>query len=81
MCYIGEVRELSIREMRASLGRLDELLEEEGELIVTRRGKEVARVLPMKPKRRLPSHRDLRARMPLLRSSTEILRADRDGRG
>ena len=75
------MRELSIREMRASLGRLDELLDEEGEIIVTRRGKKVARVSPIRPKRRLPSHRDLRARMPLVRSSAEILRADRDERG
>ena len=75
------MKELSIREMRAALGRLDELLDEEGELILTRRGKEVARVLPMRPKPRLPSHQDLRARMSHLRSSTEILRADRDGRG
>ena len=81
MCYFGEMKALSIREMRASLGRLDELLDEEGELIVTRRGKEVARVLPMTPKRRLPSHRDLRARMPLVLSSAEIIRVDRDERG
>ena len=81
MCYFVRMKELSIREMRASLGRLDELLDEEGELVVTRRGKGVARLLPMKPKGRLPSHRDLRAKMPLVRSSVEILRAERDGRG
>ena len=75
------MKALSIREMRASLGRLEELLEEEGELVVTKRGKAVARLMPMGPKRRLASHRDLRARMPVLRSSTEDIRADRDGRG
>ena len=75
------MKELSIREMRASLGRLDALLEEEGEIIVTRRGKKVARLLPMRPKPKLPSHRDLRERMPVMSSSAELVRADRDNRG
>ena len=78
---VGYMRHLSIREMRASLGRLDELLEEEAEVLITRRGKAVARLLPMKTKRRLPSHRDLRQRMPVVRSSVELVRADRDDRG
>ena len=75
------MKELSIRQMRASLGRLDELLEKEGEVILTRRGRRVARVLPLKPKRTLPTHRDLRKRMPLLKPSDELVRADRDERG
>ena len=75
------MKELSIREMRASLGRLDELLEDEGEIVVTRRGKRVARLLPMRPKPQLPSHRDLRERMPVMGPSAELVRADRDDRG
>jgi antitoxin (DNA-binding transcriptional repressor) of toxin-antitoxin stability system len=75
------MKELSIREMRASLGQLDRLLEKEGEIVLTRRGTRVARVLPMKQARELPSHRDLRKRMPLLASSAELVRADRDERG
>jgi antitoxin (DNA-binding transcriptional repressor) of toxin-antitoxin stability system len=75
------MKELSIREMRASLGQLDRLLEREGEIVLTRRGTRVARLLPMKQNRKLPSHRDLRKRMPLLSSSAELVRADRDERG
>jgi antitoxin (DNA-binding transcriptional repressor) of toxin-antitoxin stability system len=75
------MKELSIREMRAALGTLDELLDREGEIILTRRGKKVARVVPITVKRRLPSHRDLRRRMPVLKSSTDLVRIDRDGRG
>jgi antitoxin (DNA-binding transcriptional repressor) of toxin-antitoxin stability system len=75
------MKELSIREMRAALGHLDELLDREGEIILTRRGKKVARLVPITAKRQLPSHRDLRRRMPVLRSSTELVRAERDERG
>jgi antitoxin (DNA-binding transcriptional repressor) of toxin-antitoxin stability system len=75
------MKELTIREMRASLGRLDRLLEKEGEIVLTRRGTRVARVLPIKQSRKLPSHRGLRQRMPLLPSSAELVRADRDERG
>jgi antitoxin (DNA-binding transcriptional repressor) of toxin-antitoxin stability system len=75
------MKELSIREMRAALGHLDRLLEKEGEIVVTRRGAKVARVLPMKKTRKLPTHSDLRQRMPLLSSSAELVRADRDERG
>ena len=81
MRYLCEMKKLSIRDLRASLGRLDDLLEQEGEIVVTRRGKAVARLLPMRPKRRLPSHRDSRQRMPVLKSSVESIRADRDDRG
>jgi prevent-host-death family protein len=67
--------------MRAALGNLDELLDREGEIILTRRGQKVARVVPIKARRRLPSHRDLRRRMPVLKSSTALIRTDRDERG
>jgi antitoxin (DNA-binding transcriptional repressor) of toxin-antitoxin stability system len=75
------MKELSIREMRSSLGKLDDLLEKEGEIVLTRRGSRVARVLPIKAKRQLPSHRDLRQRMPLLTPSADLVRVDRDERG
>lgn len=80
MCSNLPMKTLSIREMRAALGRLDTLLEQEAEILVTRRGETVARLLPMKPRRKMPSHADLRRRMPLLKVSTELIRADRDGR-
>ncbi len=75
------MRELSIREMRAELGRLDELVEEEGELIVTRHGKPVARLLPVRRVREMPTHRELRESMPRLRVPSEVLvRRDREER-
>lgn len=72
------MRELTIREMRAELGRLGELLEREGQLVVTRRGEPIARILPINPRPR-PNHVDLRAGLPYLdRPSEMIVRADRD---
>lgn len=71
---------LSIREMRAALGRLDEILASEGEVLVTRRGRPVARLVPVHATGRMPSHADLRARMPRLKVPSEVLlRQDRDG--
>jgi prevent-host-death family protein len=75
------MRELSIREMRAELGRLDELVEEEGEVIVTRHGKPVARLLPLRRVREMPTHRKLRESMPRLGIPSELLvRGDREER-
>jgi prevent-host-death family protein len=90
MCYICDhcvttvedpMRELSIREMRAALGRLDELVEEEGEVVVTKHGKPVARVLPIRRGRPAPSLEAHRASLPPLPVGSEVLvRQDRDER-
>ncbi|MFP3942021.1 MAG: type II toxin-antitoxin system Phd/YefM family antitoxin [Thermoanaerobaculia bacterium] len=73
------MRELSIREMRAELGRLGQLLETEEQLVITRHGRPIARVLPLGPRRGRPSHADLRASMPRLATGSEVaVRADRD---
>lgn len=75
------MRELSIREMREALGRLDELVEREGELVVTRHGRPLARILPARGVRALPSHRELRASMARIGVPSEALvRQDRDER-
>lgn len=75
------MRSLTIREVRAALARLELLLAKEGEIVVTRHGKPVARLLPVKQARLMPSHADLRAAMPRLKTGSEALvRADRDGR-
>ena len=75
------MKTLTIRQMRAALGRLDEIVAKEGEVLVTRRGRGLARLLPARPTRAMPSHADLRARMPRLSVGSQILvRADRDGR-
>ena len=75
------MRELSIREMRTELGRLGQLLESEDELVITKHGRPIARVLPLGSRRKRPSHADLRDRLPRLSTGSEIhVRADRDER-
>ena len=75
------MKKLSVREMRANIGRLDELVDEAGELIISRRGQPIARVLPVSRQRQRPDHADLRRRTPLLTtSSAELIRAERDER-
>jgi prevent-host-death family protein len=77
----GIVRSLSIREMRGALPRLEELVEKEGELLVTRRGRPIARVVPWQTARLMPSHADLRAALPTQAEPSEALvRAERDER-
>ena len=72
---------VSIREMRNQLGRLDELLAEEHELIITRHNKPVARVLPIKGYEPKPDHKVLRDRLPSQETGSEVLqRLDREER-
>lgn len=73
------MRQISIREMRALLPRLDEVLAREGELVITRHGKAIVRLGEMA---RMPSHRELRVSMRLLSVGSEVyIRQDRDGDG
>jgi antitoxin (DNA-binding transcriptional repressor) of toxin-antitoxin stability system len=58
------VNTISIRGLRASLASLSELLERDGELVVTRQGRPLAKLVPFAPGRTAPSHADLRAGMP-----------------
>ncbi|MEE8246079.1 MAG: prevent-host-death protein [Alphaproteobacteria bacterium] len=75
------MKTLTIREMRGALTHLDELLDEEGEILITRRGRAVARLLPARPGRTAPSHAELRAAMPRMAEGSEALvRKDRDAR-
>jgi antitoxin (DNA-binding transcriptional repressor) of toxin-antitoxin stability system len=74
------MKTLSIREMRATLGRLGDLLSTEGELVVTRHGKAIARVVPIEARRTIPSRAGLRASLPELSSSVDLIREDRDER-
>jgi len=75
------MKTLSIREIRRELAHLDELVESEGEVVVTRRGQRIARLLPLRSKRQMPSHAELRASMPRLKKGSEKhLRAGRDER-
>jgi len=73
------MKKLSIREARQSLSHLDRLLEIEGEVTITRRGEAIARLTQINKKRSIPSHRDLRKRMPLMRKGSEkVVREDRN---
>ncbi len=47
------MKAISIREMRSDLGHLDKLIESEGEIIVTRRGVPIARLLPVQGSRNM----------------------------
>jgi prevent-host-death family protein len=76
------MREISIREVRSELAHIEKVLDREGELIVTRNGRPVARILPLRGGRSAPSHARLRASMPRLEpSSAELIRQERDERG
>jgi antitoxin (DNA-binding transcriptional repressor) of toxin-antitoxin stability system len=75
------MRRVSIREMRALLPRLDETLAQEGEMVIVRRGKPIARLLPAAARPERPSNADLRARCPFQTIPSEVLiREDRDAR-
>ena len=75
------MKELTVREMRAAIGQLDKLVNEAGELIVSRRGRPIARILPIEGARQRPDHADLRARTGQLSTpSSELMRAERDER-
>lgn len=75
------MKKLTIREARQSLTHLDSLLKTEDELVITRRGRVIARVHSAEPRRKMPSHADLRDKMPRVRlSSAELLRDERDAR-
>jgi len=74
------MKRITVRETRQGLSRLEELLAE-GEVTITRRGKPVARLLPIGGARPIPSHKELRESMPRMRRGSEHLqREDRDAR-
>jgi prevent-host-death family protein len=75
------MRSLSIREVRAALAHIEELVEQEGELLITRHGEPVARIVPVERPRRLPSHKAFRDSLPFQEIPSEVLiREDRDAR-
>jgi prevent-host-death family protein len=75
------MRKLSIREIRSKIGQLDQMVLQEGEVLVTRRGVPVARLLPVQGARRRPDHAELRAALPRLETASERwIRLDRDER-
>ena len=72
---------ISVREMRNKLGELDTILAQEKEIILTRHNIPLARILPVKGKKKRPDHKALRDSLPSQNISSEILqRMDRDER-
>jgi antitoxin (DNA-binding transcriptional repressor) of toxin-antitoxin stability system len=75
------MKKLSVRQVREALSHLDRLLAVEGEVVITRRGEEIARVIQAQRKRPIPSHRDLRQGMARIRKKSErLVCEDRDAR-
>ena len=76
------MREATIRQVRELLPHLEEALQDAGEIVVTRRGQAIARLLPLRPSPVLrPSNAEFRARMPRQTIPSEVLiRQDRDER-
>lgn len=67
--------------MRNLLGKLDSLVNEEQELIITRNKQAIARILPIEALKQRPSHAKLRALQQISKlSSVELIRQDRDDR-
>ncbi len=74
------MKKLSVREARQALSHLDRLLAVEEEVMITRRGDPIAKVVRIGGKRPIPSHRDLRDGMKRMRQGSEtVLRKDREG--
>ena len=75
------MKEVSVREMRALLARIEEELRKEGEIVLTRRGKPIARLQPVGQAMLRPSHADLRNTLGRgLAPSVTFLREERDSR-
>ena len=75
------MKSLSIREVRSEIPRLEEILASEGELVITRGGRPIARLLPARTQDKRRSHAALRSRMKRLTEGSEALvRQDRDER-
>ncbi|HPY38877.1 MAG TPA: type II toxin-antitoxin system prevent-host-death family antitoxin [Thiolinea sp.] len=73
--------EMSIREVRQQLPQLQTVLEKAQEIIITRHGKPLARIVPVAVLRKKPDHAKLRALQPRHHIASETLvRADRDER-
>ena len=75
------MKQVSVRKLRDLIARNDEILAAEGELVVTNRGRPVARVLPISRRTAMPSQAKHRARMPFQETgSDELIRQDRNAR-
>lgn len=78
------MKTMTIREAREGLSHPDRMFADSDEVLVVRRGKPVARILPVTPAapaRKLPSLKWLRDQIPFQEIPSEVLiREDRDAR-
>lgn len=73
------MREMSVRELRDSLSSIGEIVDREREVLLTRHGRPLAKLVTVAPGRTVPSHADLRAQTaPLATPSEDLIRADRE---
>jgi antitoxin (DNA-binding transcriptional repressor) of toxin-antitoxin stability system len=73
------MREVTVRELRALLPSIEDRLRQEGELVLTRNGRPLARIIGLSRRRR--DNADLRAKCPPQAIPSEVLiREDRDAR-
>lgn len=76
-----EMKQITIREARQALSHLDQILDIEGEVTITKRGKAVARLVQLGNNIVVPSHSDLRKKMKRMKDdSAKLIRLDRDAR-
>jgi antitoxin (DNA-binding transcriptional repressor) of toxin-antitoxin stability system len=79
------MKTLNVRELRSTIPHLEETLAAEGELLLVSNGRPIARLTSVArsaPRKRLPSLKAFRARVPLVKPPSEVLiREDRDRRG
>ena len=66
------MKTLSIREIRSALPHLDELVAEAGEVVVTRRGRPLARILPIRRQGGIRPLTELRAISPRMKVSGKL---------
>ncbi len=72
---------LNIREIRNAIGHLETLLSAAGEIIITKHGNAIARILPIQGKLQRPTHEDLHCLTKKLSVSSEkLVRDSRDER-
>jgi prevent-host-death family protein len=73
------MRTMSIRELRGALSSIGDIVEREGDVVLTRHGRPLARLVPLNPRHSAPSHADLRAAMPfMVVPSEDLVRTDRE---
>lgn len=73
------MREMTVRELREALSSIESLVEREQEIILTKHGHPLVKLVPLRGRVPVPSHADLRAAMRHMTVPSEkLLREERD---